>query len=149
MNTKKITNITLWVTRIAALIVAVLIFTLPALLDWYADLLGYRPYEEDLIGITFSYDICAVAILIALWNVDKLLRNILVGNVFIPENVKRVRRVVWCCGAVALVCTVATSFVLPMAIFAIIMIFLCMAVQVAACVLHAAVAIREENDLTI
>ena len=149
MNTKTITTITLWINRLVALIVAALIFALPSLLDWYADLLGYRPYEEDLLGLTVAYDLCAAAMLIALWNVDKLLKNILMGNVFVPENVKRVRRVVWCCAAVALVCFVATSFVLPMLIFAIIMSFLCMAVNVAACVLNAAVAIREENDLTI
>ena len=149
MKTKKITRITLWVNRLVAVIVAVLIFTLPALLDWYSGLLGYRPYEEDLVGLTISYDLCAVAMLIALWNVDKLLRSILAGQVFIPANVKRVRRVVWCCAAVAAICFAATSFVLPMVIFAIIMSFLCMAINVAACVLDAAVAIREENDLTI
>jgi hypothetical protein len=149
MNTKNVTTITLWVNRVVAAIVAVLIFTLPRLLDWYGDQLGYKPYPEDMVGIAVCYDLCAVAMLIALWNVDKLLRNILAGNVFIPENVKRVRRVVWCCAAVALICFAATSFVLPMLIFAIIMSFLCMAINVAACVLDAAVAIREENDLTI
>ncbi|MBE6978209.1 MAG: DUF2975 domain-containing protein [Ruminococcaceae bacterium] len=149
MNTKKITCITLWVNRGVALIVAALIFTLPSLLDWYSGLLGYRPYEEDMVGLAIAYDLCAVAMLIALWNVDKLLRSILKGDVFIRENVKRVRRVVWCCAAVALICAAAIYFVLPMAIFAIIMGFLCMAINVAACVLNAAVAIREENDLTI
>lgn len=149
MNTKKITVITLWVNRIVALIVTILIFTLPSLLDWYGDLLGYKPYPEDLVGLSVAYDLCAVAMLIALWNVDKLLRSILAGEVFVPANVKRVRRVVWCCAAVAVICFAATSFVLPMLIFAIIMSFLCMAINVAACVLNAAVAIREENDLTI
>jgi hypothetical protein len=149
MNTKKITTITLWIDRVVALIVTALVFTLPQLLEWYGDLLGYKPYPEDMVGIAVCYDLCAVAMLIALWNVDKLLRNILAGRVFVPENVKRVRRVVWCCAAVALVCFAATSFVLPMLIFAIIMSFLCMAINVASCVLQAAVVIREENDLTI
>ena len=149
MNTKKITNITLWVNRVVALIVVVLIFALPALLEWYADLLGYHPPQRDMTGIAISFDLCAVAMLIALWNVDKLLRNILAQKVFILENVKRVRRIGWCCAAVAIICLAATFFALPMLIFAAIMAFLCLVISVVGCVLDAAVAIREENDLTI
>ena len=149
MNTQKFTKFTLWVSRSVALIVAALIFTLPQLLRWYGSLLGYKPHADDITGITYCYAISAVVILFALWNVDKLLRNILAGDVFTRENVKRVRRVVWCCAAVSLICVGAIFFMLPMAVFAIIMAFVCMAVNVAACVLDAAVAIREENDLTI
>ena len=65
------------------------------------------------------------------------------------ENVRRVRRIGWCCAVVAAICVAATSFVLPMLIFAAIMVFLWLAISVVGCVLDAAVAIREENDLTI
>lgn len=149
MNSKKITNITLWANRVTAVIVVILIFTLPALLQWYGNLLGYHPPQRDMTGIAISFDLCAVAMLIALWNMEKLLENIRAQKIFVQENVRRIRGIGWCCAAVSLICLVATVFVLPMLIFAAIMAFLCLAVSVVGCVLDAAVAIREENDLTI
>lgn len=149
MNTKKITDLTLWVNRLAAVIVVALIFTLPALLRWYAGLLDYDPPQRDMTGVAIAFDLCAVAMLTALWNMEKLLRNIRIQKIFVAENVRRVKTVRWCCAAVALICLVATVFVLPMLIFAAIMGFLCLVVSVVGCVLEAAVAIREENDLTI
>jgi hypothetical protein len=149
MNTKRISSITLWINRLVAVVVTVLIFALPALLDWYGDLLGYHPPRRDLTGIAVAFDLCAVAMLIALWSMEKLLQNIRNERIFVAENVKRVKCVRWCCGAVAVICLVATFFALPMLIFAAIMAFLCLVVSVVGCVLEAAVAIREENDLTI
>lgn len=149
MKTQTITKMTLWANRVAALVVAILIFTLPALLIWYGDLLGYHPPQQDMTGIAISFDLCAVAMFIALWNMEKLLKNILQQKVFVAENVRRVRRIGWCCAVVAAICVAATSFVLPMLIFAAIMVFLWLAISVVGCVLDAAVAIREENDLTI
>ena len=73
----------------------------------------------------------------------------LVQNVFIQENVRRVRRVQWCCGLVAILCLAAAFFALPALLIATIMGFLCLVVSVVACVLENAVALREENDLTI
>lgn len=149
MNTKKITNVTLWANRFAAFIVFALIFTLPALLDWYSDLLGYHPPEGDMTGVAVCFNLCAVAMLFAFWNVEKLLQNLRVQKIFVTENVRRIRRIRWCCAIVATICLFATIFVLPMLIFSAIMAFLCLAVSVVGCVMDAAVAIREENDLTI
>ena len=149
MNTKKITNITIWANRVAAALVAVLIFALPALLQWYGDLLGYHPPQRDMNGIAIAYDLCALVILVALWNVEKLLGNIKQQKIFVRENTKRLGNIRWCCAVVAVICLLAVFFVLPMLIFAIIMAFLCLAISVLGCVMDAAVAIREENDLTI
>ena len=149
MNVKRITGITLWVNRLVAVIVGVLIFAMPALLEWYGDLLGYHPPRLDVIGVAISFDLCAVPMLIALWNMEKLLQNILVQKVFLKENVRRIRGIGWCCAAVALICLVATWHAYPILIFAAIMGFLCLVVNVVGCIWDAAVAIREENDLTI
>ena len=149
MNTKKFTILTLWASRVTAVVVLSLIFTLPLLLDWYGDLLGYHPPRRDMTGIAISFDLCAAAILLALWNVEKLLQNILRKHVFEAENVRRMRRIAICCGVVAVICLLATFFVLPMLIFAAIMGFLCLAVNVMSCLLDGAVVLREENDLTI
>ena len=149
MKTQTIVKCTLWVNRLVMAVVAVLIFTLPWLLNWYAALLGYHPPKGDLWGIWLSYIGSAAVIFVALWNMEKLMKNILVGKVFVRENVARVRRVQLCCGVVAVICLVSTVFALPMVLFAAIMGFLCLAVSVLANVLDAAVALQEENDLTI
>ena len=149
MKTQRITNITLWANRAVAAVVAALIFTLPQVLRWYAGLLNYTPIERDFKAFIVAFWCCAVVILFALWNMEKLLKNILRQEIFIRENVRRVQRVQWCCGIVALICLAATAFVLPALLFAAIMGFLCLAVSVVASVLDAAVALREENDLTI
>lgn len=149
MKTQRIISYTLWANRIVAAVVGLLIFTLPALIRWYAGLLHYTPPQNDMLGLTIAFDCCAVVIFVALWNMEKLLCNLSRQVIFVPENVCRTRRVQWCCGIVAAICLVSTLFVLPMLLFAAIMGFLCLVVSVVASVLEAAVAIREENDLTI
>lgn len=149
MKIQRIVTCTLWANRLVMLTVAALIFALPCLLDWYAGLLGYHPPQSDLTGIWVFYIASAAVIFVALWNMEKLLKNILSGKVFLRENVARVRRVQWCCGIVAAICLVGTVFALPMILFAAIMGFLCLAVSVLANILDAAVLLQEENDLTI
>ncbi len=149
MKTQKLAKLTLWANRAVMAVVAALIFTLPTLLRWYADLLGYYPPREELTGIWIAYILCACVIGIALFCTDKLMRNILAGRVFVRENVRQVRIIQYCCGIVSAVCLVAVVFALPMILFAAIMGFLSLVVSVLAQVLDAAVALQEENDLTI
>ena len=149
MRTDIIAKITLWVNRAVAAVVALLMVGLPALHRWYAALLHYPVPEGDIWGLWGAYLACAVIILVAVWNMEKLLKNLLANQVFVRENVCRVRRVQWCCGLVALLCLVAAFFALPALLIGAIMGFLCLVVSVVACVLDGAVALREENDLTI
>ena len=92
---------------------------------------------------------CAVFVFAALWNMDRLLTAILAEKVFIRKNVTRIRRIQWCCGLVSLICIPATFAYLPLIFMVVIMAFLCLTVCVVTRVMDAAVAIREENDLTI
>lgn len=149
MKIQRLVTYTLWANRLVTALVALLIAILPRLLRWYAGLLGYDLPDGDLLGIWLSYIGSAAVILVALWNMEKLMKSILAGQVFVRENVRRVRRVQLCCGIVALVCLAATVFALPMVLLAAIMGFLCLTVSVLANVLDAAVALQEENDLTI
>ena len=142
-----LTAVTLWVNRLIALVLAVLLFTLPLVLDWYSKYRTLLPQER--LALTIAFYCCAVVIGIALWNMERLLRNILQELVFIRENVKRIRRVQWCCGGVSLLCVPASVFYLPLIFLVVIMAFACLMVSVVARVMDKAVAIREENDLTI
>ena len=141
------THITLWANRIIALILAVLIFALPAILDWYTTVRTLTPSERG--AITAAFYICAVIVVFALWQMEKLLKNLLAKQVFLRENVSRVRIVRWCCAGVSLVCLPAAVFYLPLIFLAVIMAFLALVISVVKNVMAAAVELREENELTI
>lgn len=139
--------ITLWTNRFIGLILFGLLFGMPALLDWYS---RFRVLEQiERTAITAAFYACAVVVGLALWSMDCLLRNILGGRVFVRENVRRIRAVQWCCGAVGLICIPAAVCYYPLIFMVIIMSFLCLVVSVVTHVMDAAVSIREENDLTI
>lgn len=140
-------RITLWVNRVVAILIAVLPFLLPAILDWYAGFRYLSILERRTVAICFLC--CAVVIFWALWNLDFLLRSILKGDVFTRKNVRALRHVQWCCGIVAVLCVVATFAYLPLVFLSIIMGFLFLTISVVSNVMDSAVAIREENDLTI
>lgn len=140
-------RITLWINRLIALIVAALLFALPFLLDWYRN---YRILSEgEYLAIAIAFYCCSLVIAVALWNLEKLLQSILIQSVFTPENVTRIRRIRWCCAGVSLICLPAAFIYLPLFFLVIIMGFLSLVVHVVAQVMAAAVALREENDLTI
>lgn len=141
------THITRWVSRFIAMLLVILIFCLPALLDWYVQFRTMTDLAKT--AVTAAFYACVGIILIALWNVDRLLESILREEVFTRENVARIRRICRCCGMVGLVCVPAAVAYLPLIFLVIIMAFLCLTVSVVANVMDTAVAIREENDLTI
>lgn len=146
-KTEKITTVTLWANRLVGLAVVVLIFTLQALMDWYSN---FRELTDtDKVIITVAFYICAVVIFAALWNIDGLLKRLLKGQVFTRENVACLRRIQWCCGIVSLVSFITCIAYLPLVFMAAVMIFVFLAIGVGVCVMDSAVAIREENDLTI
>ena len=148
MNTyNRITKLTLWTNRLIALVVGVLLFELPAVIRWYCTFRVLTPSEQ--IAIRIAFYCCSVVIAVALWNVERLLQSILREEVFIRKNVKRIRWIQWCCGIVAAICIPAAFAYMPLIFMVIVMAFLCLVVGVVACVMDAAVAIREENDMTI
>lgn len=140
-------RITLWVNRGVAVILVMLLFVLPFILDWYANFRGMGEWGRQIVTIAFYC--CTAVIAVALWNMDALLRAILRGEVFVRRNVQRIRWIQLCCGAVSLICVPAAVAYPPLVFLTIIMAFLCLVVSVVISVMNAAVTIREENDLTI
>lgn len=137
----------LWINRAVMVLMGVLLFALPPFLHWYAE---FRFLAVDgRIAVTVAFYCCAVFIFIALWVMDGLLRAIGKGEVFVRSNVSRIRKIRLCCGMVSLICLPTALFYLPLIFLAVIMGFLCLTVSVVASVMDAAVAIREENDLTV
>ena len=142
-----VTNITLWVNRAVALLVLALLPTFPMLLRWYD---GLRPLTgAGQTALMVAFYICAAITLLALWNVDRLLRAILKEQVFTEKNVGYIRTIRWCCAAISLICIPTAFFYLPLIFMVVIMAFLALVITVLVRVMTAAVEIREENDLTI
>jgi hypothetical protein len=141
------TKIALWVNRGVALLVFALLFFLPAILRWYCSIRMLAQLDPQ--GIMAAFYCCAAVIFVALWNIERLMKSILALQVFTRENVLRIRRIQWCCGGVSLLCVPASVCYLPLVFLVVIMAFACLMVSVVARVMDKAVAIREENDLTI
>ena len=148
MNKQSImTRITLWMNRLTALTVLAMLIGLQPLIQWYCTIRVLTGQEQTAISIAFYA--CAAVIFYALWNMEMLLKAILQGDVFITMNVRRIRRIQWCCGLVSLICIPACFAYMPLLLVTVIMAFLSLTVNVLACVMDSAVAIREENDLTV
>lgn len=146
-KTKKAVNITLFANRSVAVLLGVLVCTLPWVLDWYC---RYRTLTSlERTALTAAFYVCSVVVAMALWNMDRLLLSIRAGAVFTAQNVGRIRRVGYCCGGTCLICVPAAFCYYPLVFMVVIMAFLFLVVNVVCCVMDAAVTLREENDLTI
>ena len=140
-------SLTLWANRLLLATVAGLAFFMPGLLRWYNQ---FRPLRDETnLALLIAFYLCVPIALYALYNLEKLLRNILAGEVFIRENVHMIRRVCGCCLLVSGICLPAAFYYAPLIFFCIVMAFLCPVVNVVRYAFDAAVTIREENDLTI
>jgi len=140
-------RVTLWANRLVAACLFVLLFTLPAILEWYSQYRALLSLERT--ALTVAFYCCAAVVAVALWNIDGLLRAIGVQQVFTRENVRRIRVIRWCCAGTALICLPATFCYYPLVFMTLVMAFLSLVVTVVVRVMDAAVTIREENDLTI
>ena len=139
--------LTLWANRLLMAVIVTLAFAMPSLLRWYNTI---RPLRENTnLALLIAFYLCVPIALFALYNLEKLLRNIMTGEVFIRSNVHCIRRVCGCCLLVSVICLPAAFFYAPLIFFCIVMAFLCPVVNVVRHVFDAAVTIREENDLTI
>ncbi len=147
MNSQSSAKFTLWCNRLLMVILAVLCVFLYDLLVWY---MGLRSLNWQVgAAIMAGFYLCMPPVVYALWCIEKLLTNILRDQVFVLDNVRRIRRIRWCCAGVSLICLAAGILYQPLLFLAVIMAFLALVVSVVKNVMAAAVELREENDLTI
>ncbi len=140
-------RVTLWVNRAIFVLLGIMLFVLPRLLDWFRAL---RPLSDrSAAALLTAFYCCAPLAALALYQLDGLMGNILRDQVFVSDNVRRIRSLRWCCLGVGLICIPAALFYPPLSLMSLIMGFLSLVVNVVCQVMKAAVAIREENDLTV
>lgn len=92
---------------------------------------------------------CAIFAYITLYSLLKLLFNIKNDKIFISANVKYLRVISWCCFVVALITLVAGIFYVPFLLVAVAASFVGLMLRIIKNVMQNAVAISEENELTI
>ena len=126
---------------------AVLGVAMPWLVRWYVE---YRHIKESgRIAILAAFYGClpfALTALICLW---RLLRNIQAERVFSEDNSRLMAVVSWCCAAVAAVTLGACRWYPPLGFVTVSMVFLFLIVRVVRNCFIAAIALKEENALTI
>ena len=144
-------NIHIRLTIFAAYLAITVVILVSIGLVWILELNGIArlllPVERT--AIIAGYYCSLPMILTALWEVLRLLRSIQQSAVFVAENVKSLTVIRSCCLGVFAVCLVAGCFFFPLLLVVAIMGFLGLMMQVLKQVMAQAVAIREENDLTV
>ncbi len=141
-------KVTLWASRFVAALIAFFLIFFPGMVESYHQ--NFRPLSgAERYALLGAFYLSALAVELAMYHMDKLLRNILRAELFTAENVGHIRMVRWCCFWVSIVCLFA-FFGFPSMIFiSTIMAFLALVVTVVGQVMKAAVELREESDLTI
>lgn len=137
-----------------AAILTLLLFSAPwAIRLWYV---GYReldvqdPAVQKMIKVfTVSFYLCVPMGYLTLYSLLKLLFNIKREETFIPQNVKYLRRISWCCIAVALITLIGGMFYLPFLFIAVAAGFVGLMLRIVKNVMHSATEIKAENELTI
>lgn len=144
-TSEKSTKLTLAVTYLAAVILALLmLFAAPVA----RHILGDGAKSAFHAAVTAFY-VCCPAGWLALYSIRKILKNVLTDTVFTADTVKLLRQLSWYCAFVAAVSFVTTFFCRIFFTFTIGAAFMTLILRVLKNVMAKAVEIREENELTI
>ena len=121
---------------------------LPGIIGWIEEYY-YRPLGHAASCI-FAYSVIITACVL-LFFLFVLLTNISKKKVFIPENVKTLRMIAWCCFIIAAILCVWGIITMLEVIFLIAFVagFMGLILRVLKNVMEEAVNIKEENDFTV
>lgn len=93
--------------------------------------------------------VCSIPAYVTLVDLFRLLGNIQRDQVFVEENVMRMRRVSWCCAVVAVVCLFCSVAWISLLVVAMAAAFMALLVRVIKNVFVRAIRMKDELDLTI
>lgn len=153
-NRKKSVTLSIVVCFIFAALLTAALFLGPWIVKmWFVLYRGWNESKPAITEILTLFKSCfypsAVFGYITLYSLIRLLFNIKKDNIFIPQNVKYLRIISWCCFAVAVITLVGGILYIPFLVIAIAAAFVGLMLRVVKNVMHAAVEIKAENELTI
>ena len=147
------TCISLAICILSAALLVYWIVRFPAFFRWfyltYHRLTTSVAAERIIRNVTLAFYGCAPFAAAALGMLIALLRNLLKNRVFINANVRFLRWISWCCYAVTLVTGFWGYYYMPLLIITFATALVGTLLRVVMNVMHAAVALREEQELTI
>lgn len=133
-------------TAATLVVAAAALFCIPVAAQWYDAVSGQ---ETIFVQLTTCLYLTDIPVLLALWELLKMLSNIAAQKIFVSGNERCLRVISWCCFAVAGVWFVL-GFWRKLAFFvAFIAVFAGLIVRVVKNLVAMAVTLREENDYTI
>lgn len=139
----KAVKLTLAAVGLCLLAAVAAAFAMPWLVKWYV------AWETGQTAILIAYYGCLPFVLTALVCLWRLLRNIGAAQVFQNCNSRLMAVVSWCCVGVAAVTLAAFRWYPPLIFITLSMAFLFLIVRVVRSCFIAAIALKEENDLTV
>ena len=120
---------------------------------WFTVYRGWNTDGEAMKNMSAVFAGCfypsAIFAYITLYSLLRLLFNIKKDEIFISANVKYLRRISWCCFAVAIITVIGGVFYIPFLLVAIAAAFVGLMLRIVKNVMQNAVEINEENELTI
>ncbi len=153
-NSKRSVQLSIVVCGILCVLLAVLMLFGPFLFEFY--MTAYRGFVVGGKAIRFLSRVFALTFypssLFAaaiLYSLLRLLFNIKNGIIFTEKNALYLKRVSWCCFAIAVITLVGGCFYMPFWFIAAAGGFVGMMLRVLKNIMQTAALMREENDLTI
>jgi hypothetical protein len=134
-------------TKIVILLVIGAAFAAPYLVKSYVAYTAKNP--DIIVPLLATLYGCSVPGLVALFCLDRLLANIKKKDVFIDKNVKYLRVISWCSFAVSAILFLSGFYYLLFLLIAVAAAFFGLILRVVKNVIEQAVAIKNDNDLTI
>lgn len=128
-------------------VLLILLFLAPHIVAIYAQWRGLSDASRRAILLSFYF--AAPAAGLALVCLLLLLRNLLGDEPFLVRNARLIRPVSLCCIEVALVTAVGGIWYAPLCLVTAAMLFIFLILRVVCCCFDAAIALRDENRLTI
>ena len=138
---------TLAVSCVAMVLIVLAAVCLPWILKLNSMVRVLLPGEKT--AILAGYYCCLPVLVLSLGKVWQLLKNIEGNSVFTDVNIRLLAGIRNGCVGVFGICLVAGCFFLPLLLVAAVLGFLGLMIQVLKQVMAQAVALREENDLTV
>ncbi len=149
MNNNKSVILTSALIKVVYVLAAVCCVMAPYMVEHYDRMVTAKGDPSVFTPLLITLYCAVPAAIIALVNLDILLKNIRKNQPFIAKNVKLLRIISYCCFAEALV-FVYFSTLKPFALIVVIACaFMGLILRVIKNVFEQAVSIREENDFTI
>ena len=105
-------------------------------------------FEDSLCFIICLYS-CSIPAYIVLHDLHRLLTNVDTGKVFIPENVKLLRRCSWCLLTAAAICLIGIIWLRVLLIIVAAASFVGVIVRIIMNIFEQAISMKDELDLTI